>query len=66
LNFYSDRVVIPASDLEITNYWQQEKNIYLLIEPDLSKKLHLEPQQVLGTTNNWQLITKKNRVKNEF
>ncbi len=60
LNFYSDRVIIPAAHEELTNYWQQEQPIYFLIEPSLSEQLYLEPRQILGTINQWQLITKKN------
>ncbi len=63
LEFYSDRVVLPASDEELKQYWQQTQPVYLLVEPDAIDQLNLKPYQTLGNDVDdvlWQLITQAN------
>lgn len=58
LNFYSDRVVIPASPAEIQNYWQfQSQSFFLLQESDL-QKLKLNAVRRLAHTDKWILVAK--------
>ena len=57
LEFYSDRVVIPASDEQLKQYWQQDRSVYLLVDRDAIKRLDLTPHHKLGNSNEWQLIT---------
>ena len=59
LDFYSDRVIIPASDLQLQQVWQQENYPYLLLEPSTIERLNLQSYQVLGDVLNdvtWLLI----------
>ena len=58
LNFYSDRQVIPATNDELQQYWQQS-NPYLLIEPTKLKSLGLKSVQRLGTREGWTLIKRQ-------
>jgi 4-amino-4-deoxy-L-arabinose transferase-like glycosyltransferase len=60
LEFYSDRVIIPTSDQELTKYWQQKSPVYLLVEPSAIARLSLEPHKTLGNSVAWQLITQGN------
>ncbi|MGF1588171.1 MAG: ArnT family glycosyltransferase [Pleurocapsa sp.] len=60
LEFYSDRVVIPVSDEQLKQYWQQAEAIYLLVDDAAIDRLNLQPHQKLGTDLDnvpWQLIT---------
>lgn len=60
LEFYSDRVIVPAGDAELKQYWQQTKPTYLLVDQDAISRLNLEPHQTLGDNVDdlpWQLIT---------
>ena len=58
LEFYSDRVVIPASDEQLQQYWQ-EKPAYLLIDGDAIDRLNLIPYKSLAKLDRakLQLIT---------
>jgi 4-amino-4-deoxy-L-arabinose transferase-like glycosyltransferase len=58
LDFYSDRQVIPATNNELQQYWQQS-NAYLLIEPTKLKSLGLKSVQRLGTREGWTLIKRQ-------
>lgn len=60
LEFYSDRVVIPASDEQLQKYWQEKKPVYLLVDQDAINRLNLKPHKQLGKKLDapmWQLIT---------
>lgn len=60
LNFYSDRVIVPVSDQELQQYWQEQQPVYLLVDQNAINRLHLVPHQQLGTEldqQKWQLIT---------
>ena len=62
LEFYSDRVVIPASDEQLQQYWQ-EKPIYLLVDGDAIDRLNLTPHKNLAVLDEarLQLITQGDR-----
>ncbi len=74
LEFYSERVVIPASDEELKKYWQQKDEVYFLLDSQAIIRLNLDFNQALGyslssiltpertnqTTDTWQLITRIN------
>ena len=60
LNFYSDRVIIPASNRDLKQHWLQEKNVYFLLESNISKQLNLPQSRIIDTRGEWQLITKNN------
>jgi hypothetical protein len=60
LEFYSDRIILPTSDPEIRQYWQQNEPVYLLVDRDAIARLNLNPHTTLGDDLNdvtWQLIT---------
>ncbi|MEL6438951.1 MAG: glycosyltransferase family 39 protein [Cyanobacteria bacterium J06621_8] len=59
LEFYSDRIIIPVQDEQITQYWRGDTTVYLLIEPETIQRLNLIPHQQLGSEpdQQWQLIT---------
>ena len=59
LEFYSDRTVIPASDDQLQQSWQQER-LYLLTERNAINRLNLQPYRKLGgdlDNVSWLLIT---------
>lgn len=62
LDFYSDRVVIPASDEQLQQYWQQ-KPIYLFVDVEAIERLNLAPHKSLAVLDDaqWQLITQSDR-----
>ena len=57
LEFYSDRVVVPASDEQLKQYWQQDRPVYLLVDRHAIERLDLTPHHKLGNSNQWHLIT---------
>ena len=59
LEFYSDRVIIPASDNELKQTWQQQP-AYLLLDSNAIDRLNLKSYRILGNERDdvtWQLIT---------
>ena len=64
LEFYSDRVILPASDVELKQYWQQKEDVYFLLDSNAINRLNLNSKHTLGKTDliseTWQLITKTN------
>jgi 4-amino-4-deoxy-L-arabinose transferase-like glycosyltransferase len=58
LKFYSDRQVMPASNSELKQHWEQEKQPYLLLDTNTYNQLSLEPPHIIGTARGWVLITK--------
>ncbi|WP_019508093.1 glycosyltransferase family 39 protein [Pleurocapsa sp. PCC 7319] len=63
LEFYSDRRLIPTTDEQIKQYWQQNQPVYLLLEPDAISKLNLQSYRTLGNVADdvgWLLITQAN------
>lgn len=62
LEFYSDRVVVPASDEQLKQYWQQDRPVYLLVDRHAIERLDLTPHHKLGNKDlEWQLITQAER-----
>ena len=62
LEFYSDRVVTPATDAELKQIWQQNKPAYLLLDQNAIDRLNLKDSVKLNGKSNgepWQLIVKK-------
>ena len=58
LDFYSDRAIVPLQDTELKQHWQQEPEVYLLVDADAISRLNLERSQTLGYGITWQLITR--------
>jgi 4-amino-4-deoxy-L-arabinose transferase-like glycosyltransferase len=58
LNFYSDRQVIPAEDLELKRHWTQDPHPYLLLKTEAIDQLRLNGVKRLGTASDWTLITR--------
>jgi 4-amino-4-deoxy-L-arabinose transferase-like glycosyltransferase len=59
LNFYSDHRVIPASNQQLIEYWQELSSPYFLLDLDTWKLLNLDSVQLVDTAPNLVLITKK-------
>jgi 4-amino-4-deoxy-L-arabinose transferase-like glycosyltransferase len=63
LNFYSDRQIIPQSLTQLQKNWQQNSNIYLLLDPQTLKELNLPTKALIKPTKfkslNWLLATKQ-------
>ncbi len=55
LEFYSDRVILSVSDEELKEYWQQQDDVYLLLDSIAIARLNLDRQQTLGDSVTWQL-----------
>ena len=58
LNFYSDRQVIPADDLELKRHWTQDPHPYLLLKTEAIDQLSLKGVKRLGAASGWTLITR--------
>lgn len=58
LNFYSGRQVIPASNSELKQRWQNEKSVYLLLDTDTEAKLSLKSFRLIERLSRWVLIAK--------
>ena len=59
LEFYSERQVVPVSDVELKQLWQ-EQPVYLLLDRDGVKRLDLKNYVRLGMNQDdglWQLVT---------
>ncbi|GAB1542677.1 hypothetical protein NUACC21_53510 [Scytonema sp. NUACC21] len=61
LDFYSERTILPASVLQLNNYWQDEKRPYLLLDETARKNLHLNSVKQIDQTTDWVLITKNTK-----
>jgi 4-amino-4-deoxy-L-arabinose transferase-like glycosyltransferase len=62
LEFYSDRVILPVSDPELKQHWEESKPVYLLVDQDAIARLNLDSYLTLGNNSNnvtWQLITRR-------
>jgi 4-amino-4-deoxy-L-arabinose transferase-like glycosyltransferase len=59
LNFYSERLVVPASgDLLKQRWTQQERPPFFLLDDAALNTIELPAKQVLGTAEGWSLITR--------
>ena len=61
LEFYSDRVVLPKSDDELKQLWQQSSPTYFLINLDTLSSAYFKDKQVLASGVSWQLITRHSK-----
>jgi 4-amino-4-deoxy-L-arabinose transferase-like glycosyltransferase len=59
LNFYSDRIVIPASSDELQKHWQSQEQSYFLLDEAALKKLHLNSAKVIDQASGLTLVTKE-------
>ena len=61
LNFYSDRQVVPQSIEELKQHWQQNSQVYLLIDSMSQKQLDLPQQAIVPSSSHlkWMLAIKK-------
>ncbi|MCC0176015.1 glycosyltransferase family 39 protein [Waterburya agarophytonicola K14] len=60
LEFYSDRVIIPATDDRLKELWQQTKPVYFLVDRDALNRLEFQEYVKLGKQLDgitWQLIS---------
>ncbi|TAF07075.1 MAG: glycosyltransferase family 39 protein [Nostocales cyanobacterium] len=58
LNFYSDRLIIPASFGDLQYYWQYNGQPYFLVNASALETLKLQSIKVVDQAAGWQLITK--------
>lgn len=61
LEFYSDRVIIPATDTQLQQLWQQKQPVYLLLDTDAINRLKLKQYVTLGKKIDdikWHIVTK--------
>jgi 4-amino-4-deoxy-L-arabinose transferase-like glycosyltransferase len=56
LNFYSERVIIPASEKQLRSYWSTKPATYLLVDTSTIDNLHLTKTRTLASIDNWRLI----------
>ena len=61
LNFYSDRQVIPQSIDKLKQHWQQNSQVYLLIDSMTKEQLDLPQQAIVPSRSRlkWMLAIKK-------
>jgi 4-amino-4-deoxy-L-arabinose transferase-like glycosyltransferase len=57
LNFYSDRQVMAVSEQRLRRAWDREVNAYFLMDAQSLQRLHWGTFSVLGTNENWVLMT---------
>ncbi len=62
LDFYSDRIVIPASIDDLQNYWDSKEQLYLLLDAPSLKKLQLKSAKRVDDTSGWTLITRNTKA----
>lgn len=58
LDFYSDRLVIPANPNQLRRHWQQDNTPYLLLDAAALQQLPAASQQILGKAEGLTLITR--------
>ena len=64
LEFYSDRVIIPATDEQLQQIWKQERPVYLLLDSDAINCLNFEKYVKARSRVNdtgWQIFTRDNQ-----
>jgi 4-amino-4-deoxy-L-arabinose transferase-like glycosyltransferase len=59
LNFYSDRIVIPASTTELRQHWSTKQPLYLLVDSIAINNLNFTKMKILASSNDWKLITNR-------
>ncbi|MBR8839035.1 MAG: glycosyltransferase family 39 protein [Stigonema ocellatum SAG 48.90 = DSM 106950] len=58
LDFYSDRIVIPATLPEMRTHWESKEQPYFLVKEAEFQNLHLNSAKIVDQTPGWLLITK--------
>lgn len=58
LNFYSDRLIVPAPDQAWQQRWREDPQPFILLEPFWLKELPVKQTRVLATTEDWVLVTR--------
>ncbi len=58
LNFYSDRLVLPATPDGLKHHWQEDPSPYLLIKTAEVSSLELSATQIAGQAGDWVLLTR--------
>lgn len=59
LNFYSERSIIPAAEDTWKLHWQTSDRPYLLLMLPQVNRLPASQRQILGTSGDWAVITRK-------
>ncbi len=59
LIFYSDRPVIPQPLATLENLWQQNPQVYLLLDEAALQNLRLDNVRSLGRAEGWTLVTRQ-------
>ncbi len=57
LDFYSDHSVTPAPLSQLADHLHRDPHPYLLVDPDTLKQLNYLGLKVIGSSENWFLIT---------
>jgi 4-amino-4-deoxy-L-arabinose transferase-like glycosyltransferase len=65
LNFYSDRIVTPATADTLRTTWHQQPKPYLLVDATALRILNPEAPQQLAAIDGWILITRSSPLSNE-
>ena len=60
LEFYSDRVILPATDAELKKRWQEPNNVYFLLDSEAFSRLNLDRPQIVGDSVTWLLSSDRN------
>jgi len=58
LEFYSDRVLLPRSNKQLNQLWEQSAPPYFLIDSSILPTPDLKGKEVLASGMSWQLITR--------
>ncbi|MBP5976094.1 glycosyltransferase family 39 protein [Brasilonema sp. CT11] len=61
LDFYSDRTILPASSIQLKDYWQSDKQPYFLLDKTALNNLKLESIKVVKHDSGWSLVTKNTK-----
>lgn len=68
LDFYCDRQIIPQPVAKLKQHWQDNSDVYLLLDPGTLKELDLPEEAIIKDTEfqflNWILATRKPQIGN--
>jgi len=65
LNFYSDRVIIPAAEDELQQRWKTDPHPYQLLKASAQGYLPPKQTQVLEMQEDWILVTRNPRSQSK-
>lgn len=63
LNFYSQRLVMPASEKQLKRLWRKQDSLYLLVDRPTLSAIAIKSERILGDIEGWLLITKDKIMK---